>query len=150
MFTQKSSSKSRVFALVLLLLAALLLIVLAGCATQEDLAPGDITGRVYLDENADAECDVCDCDFYLEGIEILLYEGTCGGVIHETTTTDAEGVFNFSDLTPGEYCVTPRVKTICEGYKPTTPIQQKTAVLAGETVEVPWFGFDNNLESSGN
>jgi hypothetical protein len=137
-------------ALVVLFVVGLSLVLLAGCAQEEDLTPGDITGRVYLDENADSECDVCDCDFYLEGIEILLYEGTCGGVIHETTNTNAEGVFNFTDLKPGDYCVTPRVKTICEGYKPTTPIQQKTAVLAGETVEVPWFGFDNNLEGSGN
>lgn len=146
MISRINLSKSRLTIIILLLLAGLSLVLLAGCAQEEDLTPGNITGRVYLDENADAECDVCDCDFYLEGIEILLYEGACGGVIHETTTTDAEGVFSFVDLNPGEYCVTPRVKTICEGYKPTTPIQQKTAILAGETVEVPWFGFDNNLD----
>jgi len=150
MKSQKRILKSRWIPLVVLLLAGSFLLLLAGCAPEEDLTPGNITGRVYLDENADAECDVCDCDFYLEGIEILLYEGTCGGVIHETTHTDAEGLFRFVDLKPGEYCVTPRVKTICEGYKPTTPIQQKAAILAGVTVEVPWFGFDNNLDIRGN
>lgn len=148
MFTYNNLSKSRVIALAVLLLAVLSLMLLAGCAPEEDTTPGNITGRVYLDENADAECDICDCDFYMEEIEILLYEGACGGVIHETTYSDAEGIFNFSDLQPGDYCVTPRVKTICEGYKPTTPIQQKIVVIAGETVEAPWFGFDNNLESS--
>ena len=51
-----------------------------------------------------------------------------------------------TDLKPGDYCVSPKIKTICEGYKPTTPIQQKVTLLAGETVEIPWFGFDNNLD----
>ena len=142
--------RTRFIPLVLLLLAGLSLILLAGCAPEEEAAPGSLTGRVYLDKNANAECEVCDCDFYLENIEILLYEGACGGVIHETTVTDSEGVFNFVDLKPGDYCVTPRVKTICEGYKPTTPIQQKTNVLSGIITEVPWFGFNNNLEGSGN
>jgi len=124
----------------------MLTVLLASCGQVIPAEPGAITGRVFLDENADAECDVCDCDFYLEGIVIQLYEGNCGGTIHQTTVTDEEGIFTFSDLTPGEYCVSPKVKTICEGYQPTTPIQQKATVISEETVEVPWFGFDNNLD----
>lgn len=146
MYIYKRNEGSRYKPLIILLLITLSLVLLAGCAPEEDVTSGDLTGRVYLDENADSECDVCDCDFYLEGIEIQLYRGACGGVIHQTTYTDEEGVFLFSDLTPGDYCVTPKVKTICEGYKPTTPIQQKIEVLSGLTVEAPWFGFDNNLE----
>lgn len=147
MSTQSQISRKR-FYLVFLVLAGLSLLLLAGCGPEEDLTPGSITGRVYLDDNADSECDVCDCDFYLEDIEIQIYEGNCGGVVHQSTFTDADGIFTFSDLTPGDYCVTPKIKTICEGYKPTTPIQQKIALLAGETVEAPWFGFDNNLDSN--
>lgn len=138
------NTKTRAFlaAAAFLLLAALF----AGCSQQPGEEPGAITGRVFLDENADAECDVCDCDFYLEGITIRIYAGNCGGLTYQTTETNAEGVFTFSDLKPGDYCVTPKVKTICEGYQPTTPIQQKVTLLPGETVEVDWFGFDNNLD----
>jgi hypothetical protein len=121
------------------------ILALVGCS-QEPPDPGTITGRVYLDEDADAECDICDCDFYLEGITIQIYEGNCGGTVHQTVITDEEGIFTFSDVTPGDYCITPKIKTICEGYNPTTPIQQKVALGSGETVEVPWFGFDNNLD----
>lgn len=132
--------------LVLLVIFTVLALVAAGCGPAEPQAPGTVTGRVYLDEDADAECDICDCDFYLEGILIQIYEGNCGGTPHQTIETDEEGVFIFADLPPGDYCVSPKVKTICEGYKPTTPIQQKVSLLSGETVEVPWFGFDNNLD----
>jgi hypothetical protein len=120
---------------------------LAGCGPAEkNLPPGEITGRVFLDNNADSECDTCGCDFYLEGIVIRLYKGNCGVLTRETTKTNAEGIFTFLNLPPGEYCVYPKVKTICEGYKPTTPIQQKVIVASGESVEVPWFGFDYNLD----
>jgi hypothetical protein len=139
--------KAQKFSPLMLITAIIALVLLAvGCSQAEPADPGAIAGRVYLDEDADAECDICDCDFYLEDIEIQLYEGNCGGVIHQTTLTDEEGIFEFDDLAPGDYCVTPKVKTICEGYKPTTPIQQKVVVISNETAEVPWFGFDNNLD----
>ena len=132
--------------LILFAVIAILALTIVGCGKSEPAEPGTITGRVYLDENADAECDICDCDFYLEGIVIQIYEGNCGGVVHQTDETDEEGIFQFSSMAPGDYCVSPKVKTICEGYKPTTPIQQKVSLASGETAEVPWFGFDNNLD----
>jgi len=131
----------------LIFILALAMILLVGCSTTEqNVPPGEITGRVYLDDDANSECDECGCDFYLEGIVIQLYKGNCGGVIHQTIETDADGIFKFIDLSPGEYCVSPKVKTICEGYKPTTPIQQKVVVVSGDSVEAPWFGFDYNLD----
>ena len=129
----------------LLIGALMLLLIFAGCSAEQE-PPGNITGRVYLDEDADAECDVCGCDFYLEDIQIRLYRDNCTGLIHQTVETDAEGVFIFEDLAPGNYCVSPKVKMICEGFKPTTPIQQKLVVVSNQTVEAPWFGFDNNLD----
>ena len=138
---------SKVFSpLILFAVIAILALSTAACGQSQPAEPGMITGRVYLDEDADAECDICDCDFYLEGIIIQIYEGNCGGVVHQTVITDEEGIFLFSDMAPGDYCVSPKVKTICEGYKPTTPIQQKVNLPSGETFEVPWFGFDNNLD----
>ena len=125
------------------------LLVLTGCGAlkaQADQEPGKITGRVWLDENADATCDECDCEFYLEDIPIRLYEAPCGDLILKTVNTNAEGVFTFSDLEPGSYCVMPNIKLICEGYQATTPIQQTAEVQAGETVELDWFGFDHHFD----
>ena len=133
-------------AIIVLLIFTALALIAAGCGPAEPPEPGTVTGRIYLDENANAECEVCDCDFYLEGIQIQIYEGNCGGTPHQTVTTNEEGIFIFAGLPPGDYCLSPKIKTICEGYKPTTPIQQKVTLLAGETVEAPWFGFDNNLD----
>ena len=142
---RSQSSLSMFFALITILLLGSILLV--GCGlSEQDVDPGEITGRVFLDNDADSECDTCGCDFYLEGIVIRLYKGNCGGIVRETTETDSEGIYTFSDLPPGEYCVYPKVKTICEGYKPTTPIQQKVVVVSGEMVEAPWFGFDYNLD----
>ena len=135
--------------LAIITILALGSILLVGCSlTVQDEVPGEITGRVFLDNDANSECDTCDCDFYLEDIVIRLYKGNCGGIVRQTTETDSEGVYIFADLQPGEYCVYPKVKTICEGYKPTTPIQQKVVVVSGEMVEAPWFGFDYNLDGN--
>lgn len=145
----KAKKSQNPLSTLLVLIIALMLgcILLASCSlTDQNVVPGEITGRVFLDNNADSECDTCDCDFYLEGIVIRLYKGNCGGLVRQSTETDSEGVYTFTDLPPGEYCVYPKVKTICEGYKPTTPIQQKVVVVSGEMVEAPWFGFDYNLD----
>ena len=144
MIINKMNSQLKYF-LIFSILVLLVAFSLAACQ-PEALPPGDLTGRVYLDENANAECETCDCDFYLEGIMIQLYEGNCGGVVIQTVETDADGVFLFTDLTPGEYCVSPKVKLLCEGYQPTTPIQQVVTVTSGEAVEAPWFGFDHYLD----
>ncbi len=129
-----------------ILTGVLIIIGLVGCGQKHSGEPGTITGRVFLDENANAKCEVCDCDWYMEGITVQLYEGNCGGVAQQTAVTDAEGIFTFSEVSPGEYCISPKIKTICEGYKPTTPIQQKVLLEPAMTFEVPWFGFDNNLD----
>lgn len=137
LFTPK---KLRLLAVFILAAAAL-----AAC-TPEPVEPGGITGRVYLDENANAECEECDCDFYLEDIEVELYRGQCIDIWTQLAYTDVEGIYNFTELEPGTYCVTPNVKTICEGFQATTPIMQTVEVLSGETIEVPWFGFDHYLD----
>lgn len=140
---------TKTYKVLLLLTACLSLGLLAACgllAPEEEAAPGGITGRVYLDEDADRECDICDCDFYLDGIEIRLYHERCAGLEIQTVKTDEEGIFNFSGLEPGPYCVSPKVKLLCEGYQPTTPITQTVEVKSDEVVEAPWFGFDHHLD----
>lgn len=131
------------YVLVFLLVFASLFLVSCTWFQEEDVPPGDLTGRVYLDENANAECEECDCDFYLEGIVIQLFVDRCAGLVRQTVETDEDGIFIFTDLEPGLYCVMPKVKLICEGYQPTTPITQRVEVLSSQVVEAPWFGFDH-------
>jgi hypothetical protein len=126
-------------------LIATCLLPCAGIAAGKQ-ALGGITGRVFLDENADTEFKECDCDCGMENIPVRLYHGSCGGLITRTATTNAEGYFHFDGLEPGDYCLMPVPKFICEGYQPTNPITQKVQVEPGQTVEAEWFGFDHFLD----
>lgn len=134
---------------ILIIVVSLSLAGLTACsalAPEEEPATGSITGRVYLDEDADRECDICDCDFYLDGIEVRLFHDRCAGLEIQSVDTDEEGIFYFGELEPGQYCVSPRVKLLCEGFQPTTSITQVVEVKSGEVVETPWFGFDHHLD----
>lgn len=142
-FCQKKVVGIRVLAII-----AVLLLPWAGTAANPaDKQPaGGITGRVFLDENADTEFKECDCDCGMDNIAIRLYQDHCGGLIIQTARTDAEGYFHFDGLDPGDYCLMPMPKFICEGYQPTKSITQKVEVKPGQTVEAEWFGFDHFLD----
>jgi hypothetical protein len=129
----------------LLLLVAIVLYSGQVSGTGGDTSPemGGITGRVFLDENADTFFEDCDCDCGLEHIPVRLYRNDCGGLIVQTAKTDAEGYFHFDGLEPGPYCLMPDIKMICEGYQPTKSIMQKVEVKAGERVEAEWFAYDH-------
>ncbi|MCU0989773.1 MAG: hypothetical protein MUE63_09390 [Xanthomonadales bacterium] len=126
----------------------LLLLPCAGAAANpaDPQQAGGITGRVFLDENADTEFKECDCDCGMDDIPVRLYRDHCGGLIVQTAHTDAEGYFHFAGLDPGDYCVMPMPKFICEGFQPTKSITQKVTVKPGETVKAEWFGFDHFLD----
>jgi len=65
---QQSTDTSSVQMQGLLLAAILIILLLCGCSINgQNVIPGEITGRVYLDEDADSQCDECGCDFFLEG-----------------------------------------------------------------------------------
>jgi hypothetical protein len=117
-----------------------------GAGGDRSAEMGGITGRVFLDENADTFFKDCDCDCGLEHIPIRLYRNDCGGLIVQTAKTDAEGYFHFDGLEPGPYCLMPDIKMICEGYQPTKSITQKVEVKAGEQVEAEWFGYDHFID----
>lgn len=137
----------RIFSIVIIFL---MMILFTSCVSTnpggEANQLGGITGRVFLDEDADQECDECDCDYFMENIIIQLFVDRCAGTATQNVKTDEDGVFTFSDLEPGNYCVSPKVKLLCEGYQPTTPITQKVEVKPGEVVEADWFGFDHYLD----
>ena len=109
---------------------------------------GGISGRVFLDENADAYFEECECDCELANVPIRLYRDRCAGLIVQTVKTDKDGYFHFTALEPGDYCVMPQVKMICEGFQPTTPITRRVRVEPGEVTEAEWFGFDHFFDTN--
>jgi hypothetical protein len=128
----------------LIIIASLMLSGLA----MADEAPGNqdtgsITGRVFLDENADTFFEECDCDCGVKDIPVRLYKDRCAGLILQTAKTDEHGYFHFKALEPGGYCVMPDAKMICEGFQPTKSITQRVQVKPGEDVEAEWFGLDH-------
>ena len=129
------------------LLLALILVSCSSIGLGQDIEqPGGISGRVYLDEDANEVFEECDCDCVMEDVTIQLYPDRCSGQFLQITKTDENGYYLFEDLTPGEYCVMPKVKLICEGYQPTTSITQRVQVVSGEIVEADWFGFDHHFD----
>lgn len=66
---------------------------------------GSIQGRTYVDENRNGvfdagEAGIEDVSIALTGTDIV------GNPVNRTTTTDADGEFEFTDLVPGTYTVT--------------------------------------------
>jgi hypothetical protein len=144
----KRSGGKKATAMHILVMIAVLLFPCLGIADQ---APGkqdtgDITGRVFLDENADTVFEACDFDHELQDIPVRLYRDHCGGLIIQTVKTDEQGYFHFRGLEPGDYCLMPDAKMICEGYQTTKSLTQKVQVKAGEEVEAEWFAFDHFID----
>lgn len=122
-----------------------LLVAIQSCGTtpnnnEKEIVTGSISGRVYFDENADTECDECECG--LEEVEIRLYLGSCGKTLIQTVKTNEEGYFIFEDVAPDNYCVYSDLSITCDGYLPTTSISRETELNPGENIELEWFGYD--------
>ncbi|MEM7311981.1 MAG: SdrD B-like domain-containing protein, partial [Planctomycetota bacterium] len=69
------------------------------------VASGEINGTVYVDQNDNGTIDMGEVP--IEGVTITL-TGTdiLGNPVSETTTTAADGTYEFTDLLPGDYTVT--------------------------------------------
>ena len=126
-------------------LASIVLLLAALFALQvifpvEQAAGSQITGRVYFDENADEDCQTCECG--IADVNITLYEGPCGGRMLQKIYTDADGFFQFKDVAPGSYCVFSGLAPTCDGYLPTTSLSRHVVVDSGGQFELDWFGYD--------
>jgi hypothetical protein len=125
-------------------------IMVYGCASRpsapDQITLGEITGRVYFDQNADKDCEECECG--IEDVRINLFEGTCSGTAGQSILTDADGYFTFISLPAGDYCIFADLAPTCDGYQPTTSISQQVVLGPGESLELDGFGFDTYVDSN--
>ena len=100
---------------------------------------GSIVGKVYCDQNKDGICD-CEEDG-LKNIHIQIFTERCGGTALQTVSTNEKGRFSFESFDPGTYYISVDLDYVCGGRVPTTAHCQKVQLTAGETVELPAFGY---------
>ena len=126
------------------------LIMVCGCADRpsghDQQTLGEITGRVYFDQNADKNCEECECG--IEDVRINLFEGPCTGTASQSILTDADGYFTFFSLPGGDYCIFADLAPTCDGYQPTTSISQQVVLGPGESLELDGFGFDTYVDTN--
>ena len=120
-----------------LFLLALLLAAFGSQATAAE--QGSITGNVYCDKDKNG---ICDCEESgLKGIPIQIFVEHCGGVALQTVSTDLKGNFAFEHFDPGTYYVKVDLDYVCGGRVPTTASCKQVDLSAGQTVELPAFGY---------
>jgi len=101
--------------------------------------PGSITGNVYCDSDKNG---VCDCEEGgLKGVTVEIFTEHCGGTPLQAATTDAKGNFAFENFGPGTYFVMVDIEYVCGGRVPTTVCCREVQLKAGETVNLPAFGY---------
>lgn len=94
-----------------------------GALACVDVGGGTIGDTVYRDWDGDGAQDPEDEG--LPGMTVNLYAGVCGpsGGVIQTQTTDANGFYQFTGLTAGDYCVDPvgpAGYSLTQGSDPTT------------------------------
>ena len=98
--------------------------------------PASLGDYVWLDLDGDGEQDVSETG--LEGVEVTLLDES--GNIVSTTTTDANGFYEFTDLMPDTYTVEVSF-TGPNGEEATTPVSLTTTLGSGEYDDTMDFGY---------
>ena len=128
--------KHSIFATPLLTLG-MLLIAYSGQVVAAE--PGSITGNVYCDRDKNGTCD-CE-EGGIKDVHIQIFTQHCGGTALQTVSTDGKGNFSFESFDPGTYYVLVDLKYVCGGRVPTTTNCQQVKLTAGESVNLPAFGY---------
>jgi hypothetical protein len=101
-----------------------------------------IGGRVYRDENGNGNFNPADTP--LSGVVVQLGSGSCPSSGLGTTQTNGEGVYSFSNLPSGAYCVTVNtgsLPSIGGTWQASLPNPINVTVAVGETLGGKNFMF---------
>ncbi len=108
--------------------------------TPTPVLPGSITGTVWRDFDHDGNRDIGDGG--IGGKTVTLRSGGCSGSVVGSTTTAGAGEYGFSNVPPGNYCITvDHVCGACSGECPSTTHPRSVTVGSGENVGGVNFGF---------
>jgi len=108
--------------------------------TPTPVLPGSISGIVWRDFNYDGNRDIGDGG--IGGKTVTLRSGGCSGSVVGTTTTAGAGEYGFSNVPPGNYCVSVEHSCgACSGECPSTTHPRSVTVGSGENVGGVNFGF---------
>ena len=127
-----------------ILVLVVLSLCFSACTPVEEPKTASISGGIFFDadengkysEEESGKADMC----------VRLYYGACGENMIENRTTNENGEYQFTNLTPGQYCVITDFELLTCGYggnNPTTSISRRVKLESGMHAELEWFGFSN-------
>ncbi len=109
-------------------------------ATPTPILPGSISGTVWGDINYDGIWNGSEGGW--SGATVRLHSGGCGGSVIASVTTGSSGAYSFSNLTPGNYCVSVAISCgNCSGTCASTGDQQSVSIGNGQNVTGINFGL---------
>lgn len=111
------------------------------CATHTPPPVGSVSGIVWQDSNANGTKQQNESGY--ARVNVFLGTGACNnramGTL--TTTTNANGNYSFSNVSPGTYCLFMNIVPTCESYSiATTPLEYTVVITSGGTLQYN-FGF---------
>ncbi len=124
-----------------LLIFGLMLVLLTACGEDkpqytDNGKPGHIKAVFFYDDNKNGEMDTGE-----EGVQAQAIVGIAQEISCPPTSTpsyvdsDASGVYEFNDLTPGKYCL-----YLNNGFTPVTKLTQEVYVSSDQVTTV-YFGL---------
>jgi hypothetical protein len=108
--------------------------------TATPILNGSVSGIVWRDFDADGNRESGDSG--IPGKTVRLYSGSCGSGLIGTTSTNGNGNYSFSDVVPGNYCVSVDFTCgSCSGECASTSHPRSFSVGSGENVSGINFGL---------
>jgi hypothetical protein len=109
--------------------------------TPTPILPGSVRGLVFRDNNFSGGYNAGDSTY--NGVTVTLRSGGCGGSAVASTTTNGSGRYEFTNITPGNYCVSVSVSAGEAGTCPCGGLCEMSAYANPRSVSVPSGGAAN-------
>ncbi|MCP4105010.1 MAG: Cna B-type domain-containing protein [Desulfobacteraceae bacterium] len=105
-----------------------------------DREQGSISGTVFSDTNRDGIQNSDEKGLFFVTVKLTDNNGN----VVETATTDANGIYQFINVTPGDYTIQ---ETDPSGFTSTTPNEVPVTLLSGESLTVSFGDYDGGTIS---